>query len=68
MYFLGIKVYDEKVKAIQDWPKPTSVGNVRSLYGLTRFYRRLGKDFCSLDVPLTKVIKKKWEDEQEKGI
>lgn len=30
----GIQVDEEKVRAIQDWPSPTSVDNVRSFYGL----------------------------------
>ena len=63
----GIEVDEEKVKAIQDWPKPTSMGNVRSFHGLASFYRRFVKDFSSLATPLTEVIKKnvdfKWGDE-----
>ena len=58
MYFLGIKVDEEKVKAIQDWSKPTSVGNVKSFHGLANFYRRFMEDFNRLTTPLTEVIKK----------
>jgi hypothetical protein len=39
----GIQVDEEKVRAIQDWPSPTSVGNVRSFHGLASFYRRFVK-------------------------
>ena len=67
----GIEVDEEKIKAIRDWPSPTSVGNVRSFHGLASFYRRFVKNFSSLAYPLTEVIKKnvgfKWGDEQEKA-
>jgi hypothetical protein len=67
----GIQVDEEKVRAIQDWPSPTSVGNVRSFHGLASFYRRFVKDFNSLAAPLTEVIKKnvgfRWGEEQEKA-
>jgi hypothetical protein len=67
----GIQVDEEKVRAIQDWPSPTSVGNVRSFHGLASFYRRFVKDFSSLATPLTEVIKKnvgfRWGEEQEKA-
>jgi hypothetical protein len=67
----GIQVDEEKVRAIQDWPSPTSVGNVRSFHGLASFYRWFVKDFSSLAAPLTEVIKKnvgfRWGEEQEKA-
>ncbi|XP_060669776.1 putative disease resistance protein At3g14460 [Ziziphus jujuba] len=36
----GIKVDQEKVKAIQEWPMPTSITQVRSFHGLASFYQR----------------------------
>ncbi|KAH9649251.1 hypothetical protein KPL70_025912 [Citrus sinensis] len=66
----GIQVDEEKVRAIQEWPSPTSVSNVRSFHGLASFYRRFLKDFSTLAALLTKVIKKdvgfNWGEAQEK--
>ena len=54
----GIQVDEEKVRAIQDWPSPTSVGNVRSFHGLASFYWRFMKDFSSLAASLSKVTRR----------
>jgi hypothetical protein len=65
----GIQVDEEKIRAIQDWPSPTSVGNVRSFHGLASFYRRFVKDSSCLAALLTEVIKKnvgfRWGEEYE---
>jgi hypothetical protein len=60
-----------QVKAIQEWPMPTTISQVRSFHGLASFYRQFVSDFSSLATPLTEVIKKnvpfKWGKEQEKA-
>ena len=67
----GVEVDPEKVKAIQDWPRPTSISQVRSFHGLASFYRRFVPNFSSITAPLTGIIKKNsvfnWGDEQEEA-
>ena len=62
---------EEKVKAIKEWPIPKSITEVRSFHGLASFYRWFVKDFSTLAVPLTEIVKKfvgfKWGSEQDRA-
>ena len=41
----GVKASKEKIRAIIDWPQPTSVRDVHSFLGLANYYRRFVKNF-----------------------
>ena len=66
-----LKVDEEKIKAIQDWPTPTTIGHIRSFHGLASFYRRFVKDISTISAPMTSVIKKNvtfaWGPAQEES-
>ena len=66
-----MQVDPEKVKAIQDWPTPKNISEVRSFHGLASFYRRFVRDFNTLVAPLNEIVKKnvifEWGDQQEKA-
>ena len=49
---------ESKVKAIMDWPAPTTVHGVRSFLGLANFYRHFIKDYAMLAKPLTDLTQK----------
>src|SRR5207247_6261986 len=48
----------EKVKAVEDWPTPRTVREVRSFIGFTNFYRTLIKGYGGIAAPLTKLTRK----------
>ena len=64
----GIAVEPTKVQSVTDWLAPTSVGEIRSFLGLTRYYRRFIENFCKIAKPMTELLKDikfKWTDECE---
>ncbi|PIK34032.1 hypothetical protein BSL78_29147 [Apostichopus japonicus] len=67
----GLQVDEEKIRAIQEWPTPGNISQVRSFHGLASFYRRFVPNFSSIASPLTAVVKKNvgfsWGEAQEKA-
>ena len=67
----GVHVDPEKIKAIQKWPTPQNVSDVRSFHGLASFYRRFVPNFSSLASPLNELVKKDttfcWNEKHEQA-
>ena len=52
-----VKVLPMKVKAIQDWPRPKTMQDVRQFYGLVNYYRRFIRHFSIIAAPLSDLFK-----------
>ncbi|PKA52352.1 RNA-directed DNA polymerase like [Apostasia shenzhenica] len=52
-----LAVDPSKIEAITDWPKPTTVTEVRSFLGLAGYYRRFVEGFSKIALPLTQLTK-----------
>jgi transposase InsO family protein len=67
----GISMEEDKVKAIQEWPVPSSTTAVRSFLGLTGYYRRFVKGFGRIALPLTNLLqnesKFQWTESQQQA-
>jgi hypothetical protein len=63
----GVAVDLEKVKAVVEWTRPTSVFKIRSFLGLASYYRCFIEGFSKLLGPLTALTRKNacfvWRDE-----
>ncbi|EGC36333.1 hypothetical protein DICPUDRAFT_18799, partial [Dictyostelium purpureum] len=51
----GIKVRDSKIAAIQEYPIPATIGEVRSFLGLCNYYRRFIPSYTELTAGLTSI-------------
>ena len=52
----GISVDEDKVEAIQRWPIPKNVAELRSFLGLAGYYRRFVPGFSKVALPLTLLL------------
>ena len=54
----GVSCDPKKLEAIREWPRPTSVKQVRSFLGLASYYRKFLKSFSTIASPLHALTKK----------
>jgi hypothetical protein len=52
----GISVDEDKIEAIQHWPVPKNVAELRSFLGLAGYYRRFVPGFSKVALPLTLLL------------
>ena len=65
----GIQMDPKKIAAVTEWPRPTTVMEIRNFLGLASYYKRFVKDFSKIAAPLTRLthknIKFNWTDKCE---
>ncbi|GBG77101.1 hypothetical protein CBR_g23426 [Chara braunii] len=54
----GLTLEVAKIDAIQEWPQPQTVRDVRSFMGLASYYRKFVRNFSAVAAPLTNLTKK----------
>ncbi len=52
----GIKMEEERIEAIQDWPEPQSVRDIQVFLGFANFYKRFIKNFSRIAAPFTSML------------
>ncbi|KAK3508883.1 hypothetical protein QTP70_012515 [Hemibagrus guttatus] len=55
----GVHMYEKKVAAVRDWPRPTSVKELQRFLGFANFYRRFIRGYSSVTSPLTNLLRNK---------
>lgn len=55
----GLHPNPDKVKAILEYPRPTTTTEIKRFLGMASWYRRFIKDFSDLTAPITELIKGK---------
>lgn len=67
----GVRVDPEKVKAIDDWPVPSNVKQLRQWLGLANYLHKYTRNYAGLVQPLTQLLKKdvewKWTKEHQEA-
>lgn len=66
----GVATDPSKIRAIQEWPAPTNVTELRSFLGLSGYYRRFIQGYGILCRPLFDCLKKdafQWGSDQEQA-
>jgi hypothetical protein len=66
----GVRVHEEKIRAIRDWPEPRNVTELRRFIGICTYYRKFVKSFSQLVAPLTDLTRKgafSWSDTAQRA-
>ena len=53
----AVKMEDERIEVVKNWPEPTSVRDIQVFIGFANFYRRFIRGFSRIAAPLTSLLK-----------
>jgi len=54
----GVKIQEEKVAGVLEWPRSKTVKEVQKFLGLANYYRQFVKDFAKLAKLLHRLVRK----------
>ena len=66
----GVRVHEEKIRAIRDWSEPRNATELRGFIGICTYYRNFVRGFSQLAAPLTDLTKKgtfSWSDTAQRA-
>ena len=67
----GIRMEEEKVKGVLEWPTLRSVKDIQKFLGLVNYYRRFIEEFALVARPLHDLVKKdkkwNWTEKEERA-
>jgi hypothetical protein len=65
----GVRMSEDKIKVVKEWPQPKTVKEIQSFLGFLNFNRQFIKDYSKIAIPLTKLTRKdtpfEWSKEAE---
>jgi hypothetical protein len=65
----GMRMMEDKIQAVKDWPTPTQVTHVRSFLGTAGYYRKFIQGFSRIASPLSELTmdqaKFQWTSKEE---
>ncbi|GKD04357.1 putative mitochondrial protein, partial [Tanacetum coccineum] len=66
----GVSTDKNKIQAMQDWPNPKTLKQLRGFLGLTGYYRKFIKNYALVSHPLTALLRKnafQWNEDAQRS-
>ncbi|CAN4097672.1 unnamed protein product [Withania somnifera] len=68
----GVSIDPAKVRVVRDWPRPTTITEIRSFVGLAGYYWQFVEGFSTIAALLTALTRKniafRWSEECERAL
>jgi hypothetical protein len=67
----GVRMSEDKIKVVKEWPTPMTVKEIQSFLGFVNFNRQFIQNFSLIAIPLTRLTRKetpwKWTEKQDEA-